>query len=295
MTYRRGNAVLVTVLLFGAALGLGAPAAASAAAPAPTFAVLRAAHFSPTTPGVDIYLGSFSGTTSTEWISGVEYGAVTPYRRVAPGLYTVSMRRHGMGSATPPMLSWTLDARPGKAYTAAGVGSGSSVRGQVIADDLRTPPAGQARVRVIQAASRAPALTLRAQKGRTIVRSARFATASAYATVHAGTWNLAASSDLDPTLHASTSIRVQAGQIQSVLVLDAKEGGITVRTLLDSAGSGAMPTGPINAGGGGAAQSSAADHHSVPSYLAWSVPVLALLAAASVLLARRTRRPRVTA
>ena len=85
------------VLAFAAAAGLcgamaGVPAVSVAQAPA---AMIRGGHFSPNTPGVDVYLTSFAGKKTTLWLSGVGYGDVSAYQRFAPGLYSVSMRPHG--------------------------------------------------------------------------------------------------------------------------------------------------------------------------------------------------------
>ena len=217
------------------------------------YAEVRAAHFSPTTPGVDVYLGSFSGGSSTQWLSGVTYGGVSPYRRLTAGLYTISMRPHGASPSTAPMLSWTLDAKSGGAYTVAGVGAGTSVRGVVITDDLSAPPAGTGRVRVIQASSRAPIVTVRAVSGPVIASRARFATTTGYADVDAGIWKLSVESDGTPALSASGSVDVASGAVTSVLLLDGKSSGIVVRTLLDAAGTGKTPKGGVQTGGGGMA------------------------------------------
>ena len=217
------------------------------------YAEVRAAHFSPTTPGVDVYLSSFSGGTSTQWLSGVQYGTVSPYRRLAAGLYTIAMRPHGAAANTKAMLSWTLDAKSGGAYTVAGVGAGMSVRGVVITDDLSAPPAGTGRVRVIQASSRAPIVTVRAVSGPIIANRARFATTTGYADVHAGNWKLSVRSDGSPELSANGSVDVTSGGVSSVLLLDGKSSGIVVRTLLDAAGTGSTPKGGVQTGGGGMA------------------------------------------
>jgi uncharacterized protein DUF4397 len=247
----RRSATVVAAATIGLAgtVAITTPAAAGTAG----FAEVRAAHFSPTTPGVDVYLSSFSGGSSTQWLSGVRYGGVSPYRRLAAGLYTIAMRPHGAAKTTKPMLSWTLDAKSGGAYTVAGVGAGSSVRGVVISDNLSTPPKGTGRVRVIQASSRAPIVTVTALSGPVIARRARFATTTGYASVKAGTWRLQVQSDQPPTLKASGSVKVASGAVTSVLLLDGKTAGITVRTLLDAAGTAATPKGAVSTGGGGLA------------------------------------------
>jgi hypothetical protein len=253
---RRLGVAVLTALIAGSALAVGAgwvaPGAAGAAEPD---AVVRGAHFSPTTPGVDVYLGSFTGGGNRLWLSSVTYGGVSPYQRIAPGLYTVSMRPAGAAPSTPPVLSWTFDAQPGAAYTVAGVGAGAAVRGVVIKDDLTTPPPGQGRLRVIQAASRAPTATVTTGQGEVLARSTSFGTATPYHSVPAGTWTVrAAGTGTDPVA-TSSSVAVLPGVSTSVLLLDAKTAGIVLRTVLDSSSSGTTPVGSVPAGGGGTSAS----------------------------------------
>ncbi len=273
----------------GAALVLatwaGADVAAAAAAPAP--AVVRAAHFSPTTPGVDVYLGPFSGGGSKLWLSGVSYGAVSPYQTLRPGLYTVAMRVHGAPSSTKPALSWTLNAAAGQAYTVAGVGAGSSVRGLVLHDSLAAPPAGSGRIRVVQAASRAPRVTVAATHGPVIARNAAFASTTGYTTVPAGRWAVTATA-AGSALAATATLTLGSGTVASVLVLDAKGHGITIRAVVDATRAGTVPRGPVPAGGGGTAR---LDLDGAPAALPFGLAALLLLATTSGLLWFARRRP----
>lgn len=252
-TFIRRTQGIVLILLIGAATSLLA-ASPSQAAPAPADAVVRAAHLSPTTPGVDVYLSPFNGKKSTKaWLSNVGYGDVTSYQALTPGLYTVAMRAAGANPASPAMLSWTLNARSGAAYTVAGVGAAPSVRGVVIPDSLTAPPAGQGRVRVIQAASRAPVATVSATTGAVITPRASFASVSDYATLPAGVWDVRAVSASMPSLSATSPVDIKSGQITSILLLDGKPSGITLRTLVDSSAAAVMPIDAVPAGAGGTA------------------------------------------
>ena len=85
-----------------------------------------------------------------------------------------------------------------------------------------------------------------------VARDAAFASTTQYTTVPAGTWTVEASGG-SPKLHTSAPVKVTAGTVSSVLVLDAKTSGITVRTVLDSAAAGSTPAGSVPAGGGGTA------------------------------------------
>ena len=286
MKYRQTLAVVGAglVLATGALLG-----ATPASAQTPD-AMVRAAHFSPTTPGVDVYLSPFSGEGKL-WLSAVKYGTVSPYFRLTPGLYTVALRLHGHAATEPPALQWTLDAVGGRAYTVAGVGAGTSVKGVVIHDDLSTPSDGTGRVRVIQAASRAPTLTVTATQGNQVVaKDVAFATTSPYSTVKSGDLSLDATAT-DSSVSTTSTVDVKSATVTSVLVLDAQGSGITIRAIVDSSGTANTPRGPVSAGGGGTAAGmpSLGNDRSVPVGLLAMIAVLASVACAATFRLSRTR------
>ena len=274
----------------GLALATGALLGATPASAQTPDAMVRAAHFSPTTPGVDVYLSPFSGEGKL-WLSAVKYGTVSPYFRLTPGLYTVALRLHGHAATEPPALQWTLDAVGGRAYTVAGVGAGTSVKGVVIHDDLSPPHDGTGRVRVIQAASRAPTLTVTATQGSQVVaKDVAFATTSPYSTVKSGDLSLDATAT-DSSVSTTSTVDVKSATVTSVLVLDAQGSGITIRAIVDSSGTANTPRGPVSAGGGGTAAGmpSLGNDRSVPVGLLAMIAVLASVACAATFRLSRTR------
>jgi Domain of unknown function (DUF4397) len=286
MKYRQTLAAVGAglVLATGALLG-----ATPASAQTPD-AMVRAAHFSPTTPGVDVYLSPFSGEGKL-WLSAVKYGTVSPYFRLTPGLYTVALRLHGHAATEPPALQWTLDAVSGRAYTVAGVGADQDVKGVVIRDDLSTPSDGTGRVRVIQAASRAPTLTVTATQGDQVVaKDVAFATTSPYSTVKSGDLSLDATAT-DSSVSTTGTVDVKSGTVTSVLVLDAQGSGITIRAIVDSSGTANTPRGPVSAGGGGTAAGVPllGNDRSVPVGLLAMIAVLASVACVATFRLSRTR------
>lgn len=246
----RATLLAATVALLGPAAVALAP---SASATAPGYAIVRGAHFSPDTPGVDVYLTSLAGGTSSLWLSSVGYGDVSPYNRLPAGIYAVSMRPHGAAASTPAALSWTLNAQADNAYTAAAVGMNAQLHGIVLHDELNPPAAGSGRVRVIQAASRAPEATIQANNGPTVATDAAFATATPYSTVAAGTYPVTVTASGGAALTAQATVPVKSASVNSIVVLDAKGSGIDVRTITDAAGAAVAPTGAVPAGGGGTA------------------------------------------
>jgi hypothetical protein len=233
-------------------LAATAATAAPRTAPSEQNAMIRGAHLSPDTTNVDVYLTGFSGGTTTLWLSSVGYGDVSPYQWLKAGVYAVSMRPHGAAASTPAALSWTLTAKAGHAYTAAGVGMNKHLHGVIFEDQLNPPSAGHGLVRVIQAASRAPKADVTAQNGLVLAKSASFASTSKYATVPAGSLQVSAKAE-GSTLAASAKVPVKSGSVSSVVLLDAKGQGITLRTLTDAAGAAQTPIGSVPAGGGGTA------------------------------------------
>lgn len=285
--------LMTAAIVAGSALTLtaGPAATASAAAATPT-ATIRSAHLSPDTPGVDVYLSAFSGGSTRLWAANESYGGVSKYVPIAAGLYTVSMRRHGAPASAPAVLTWTLDAKPGYAYTAAAVGTGAARRGTVLDDNLTPPASGKARVRLIQAASAAPHATVFALHGPVVAQDTRFGTATGYAQVAAGTWPLKAESVSMPALTTSGSVSVPAGSVTSILLLDKRGGGLQLRTVLDSAAAMKAPKGPVPAGGGGTATSyvSTRSSHNLTDVLGFAGIGAALLGAGALLAGRRWRR-----
>jgi hypothetical protein len=238
---------LVTVGLLGPAQA-GAHSAKSSAATA----YVRAAHLSPDTGGVDVYLTAFSGGTQRLWLSDVGYGDVSSYRRLTPGLYAVSMRPHNAPATTKPALTWSVNLRAGGAYTAAAIGENAKLHGVVFDDALAGPAAGHALVRVVQASSRAGHVKVLAN-GRTLTADCAFGCTTAYRTVASGHWSVEAQSVSGAAASARAQVTVASREILTVVVLDARSGGVVLHPLVDAAGAAVAPTGAVPAGGGGTA------------------------------------------
>jgi Domain of unknown function (DUF4397) len=244
---------ILPVALLAVLCGWSVPASATAAPAAPQdVASIRAADLSPGTTGLDVSLTSFAGNKVSLRVTNASYAVVSRYASVSAGLYLVAIRLHGSGPASAPRLTWNLDARPGNAYTVAVVGSGVGMHGVALHDDLTAPRTGFGRVRVIQAASMAAAADVRLVKGPALATNLPFTSSSGYTQVHAGTWQLIAHSIGERPVSADATLSVTAGTVTSILLLDAPNGGLTLRTVLD-AESARPARGAVPAGGGGMA------------------------------------------
>ncbi|MGY1817865.1 DUF4397 domain-containing protein, partial [Geodermatophilus sp. SYSU D00663] len=272
----RTSRVLAVVALTAAVAGLPAgPAAADDGG------LLRLAHLSPDTPAVDVYVDPVADPAAGQVFPAVGYGAVSDYRPLPAGAYAVSMRAAGADPQSPPVLSTTVQVAADSAHTVAGVGPFADLGLEVLDDDLTPPPPGTARLRVVAAAAGAQTLDVAVPGGPSLATGLGFADTTGYVDVPAG----ATAVTVTPQGGRATDLPVQvdAGSVYSVLVLDRAGGGLTVRTTLDAAGPGVVPSGGVEAGAGGAADAS-----SLPALVATAAAVLAAAAALFLPTARRT-------
>jgi len=256
------------------------PKAASASTVSAGTGWVRLAHLSPDTPAVDVYLYSFGDSSAEQVLHHVGYGTVSPYESIAAGDYTVAMRAAGAAATSAPVLSATLTVAPGGAYTVAGLGPESGLRLQVIRDQLSTPP-GKTLVRVIQASLQQHVVTV-TWNGASAVSNLAFGSVSSYQAVSPATATLHVSGE---SKTVNTTITLAAGTVHTLVVLDGSK-GLVLDNFLDSAGSGAAPTGGVATGFGGTAPK-------VPSPMPWVYLIGAglLLAAGGGAAASRRRQP----
>lgn len=267
----------LTVLLVASGLVLAGPAVASAQQ---GDSYLRLAHLSPDTPKVDVYVASASDPARSFVVPGVGYGAVSPYQPLPAGSYVISMRGAGAPADSPAVISASVDARPGGAYTVAGVGMSAALGLSVLTDKLETPAAGKASVRVINASARAPAVDVGPANGPTWAGPVKFGTDTPYVDVPLGTWNLKVTAPGRPDL--TTPCELDANSVYTVLLVD-KGGSLTTQLLTDSAGSKVVPSGGVNAGYGGTA-----DRGGVDPAMVLAGGLIVIMVAALSLVARRT-------
>jgi hypothetical protein len=210
-------------------------------------AYLRLAHLSPDTPKVDVYLTAFGRPDFHQRVDGVGYGVVSDYQTIQPGEYTIAMRPTGADPATKPVISTTLSAQRGHAYTVAGLGAFADLALKVLNDEIGLPPAGQARMRVVNAAPRAGDLAIK-REGTAVIERAAFGDASSYAYGPAGATTLTvAPAEAGPT---NLPITLEAGSVYTVLVLE-KGGSLSAAVRQDARGAEVVPDGAIETGLGG--------------------------------------------
>jgi hypothetical protein len=279
---RRRAALLAGSLLLAAG-AVAVPATAAAAAAASSgYGWVRLAHLSPNTPAVDVYLYSYGRPNAEIVLHHVSYGTVSPYEKVAHGEYTVAMRAAGAAPSTKPVLSANLMVHPGHAYTVAGMGPEKELRLQVLDDRLSTPK-GKSLVRVIQASLKEHRVTVKSGH-RTLASDLAFASVTEYTATAPGSYPVHATGGTESW---SGTVQLSAGSIHTLVVLDTGS-GLEVTSLMDAAGSGAMPAGGAATGLGGTAPRPAAP--ALPWLAGLAIGLLAAAAAAV-----RLRRHRAVA
>lgn len=236
-----GIAAALAVL---ATLAFASPAAAAGAG------YVRLAHLSPDTPAVDVYLTSESGAVDEQIFPGVAYGAMSEYLRLPAGAYSVAMRQAGADPSSRPVLTTQVTVEDGAAYTVAGVGRYADLGLRVLRDDLKLPDPAESKVRIIQASVRAPVLDVRVQNGPVIADAVQFATTTDYRQVKPGRWTVR----VQPTGGGrSTTLpcTLSAGNVYSLLVLDAENGALRPELHIDAGRQGTVPRGGVATGAGG--------------------------------------------
>lgn len=306
-----GSIVLAALV---AMTGLLAMATGASAAPdGGATAWVRSAHLVPGLGTMRITLTPFAGTASGAATTpgapvaplrdgmrvvqpAAQYGQAGEYRQIPPGLYTIQVQPVDAAPGSTPLLTGTLDAKGSQAYTLAALGSKTSPRVQVIADDLRPPAAGKAKVRLLAASTNAQRVTVTAANGPTLAENAEFGQPTGYAAVPAGTWSLKVfgSSPSRGSAMSTTSttgtVTLNGGSVYTVLVLDqASSRGLRLVALPDAVGMAAMPAKGVQTGAGGTAPPVATSWTTNPA-AGLSLAGAGALTVLVLALQRRTRR-----
>ena len=282
--FRRLAALAGLVTLTSGLLAAAAPAVSAAAGGSHAAKTrdgwIRLTHLSPNTPPVDVYLYSFGGKKAMIVLKHVAYGTVSPYEKVANGEYTVAMRAAGATPGSPPVISTNVHIASGAAYTVAGLGPAAGLRLAVLHDQLTTPK-GLSLVRVIQASLRDHKVTVTAGS-QVLARQLAFGNVTEYGSAHPGTWMVHVSGAAGM---ATKSVKLGAGTIHTLVVLDGASGSLMLDNLEDAAGSAVAPQGGPATGLGGTAPAPA------PSPAPWTVAIAAgaICAAAASYWLRRVR------
>lgn len=218
------------------------------AAPANTPAHIRVAELEPGTAPMDVYVASVADPANSFTAPGVAYGTVSDYRTVPAATYVVIIRPAGAPADSPAVIVKTFTARAGSAYTLAKIGPDPETGLTVLDDDLTMPPAGQSRVRVINAAPTSPLVDLRIAGGPDIATRVGLAESTVYRSLPAGKAGLVVGSPTGATV--LLPIQLDSGVVYTAVLLD-RPGGLAVELHPDGVGSPITPQGGVETGYGG--------------------------------------------
>jgi hypothetical protein len=231
----------------GAALSPAASAVGRPGAAADQGSV-RCANLSPGTPE-NIYLYPFGDPMHPTVLMHDGYGSVSSYMPVKAGQYTVAMRPAGAPSASPPSVSTSFMVSAGTSYTVASIGSAAHRKLDVLTDQMAGQAGSQALVRVIQASLTQPQVTV-SVGGDTLASQLTFGAATSYQAVAPGTPVVTFTA---PGGRATEPVRLAAGSVHTIVVLDASGSKLKIDSLTDAAGSQDTPKGGAATGMGGTA------------------------------------------
>lgn len=237
----------IAAAVVAATVGLAAPQTASAATTDEGW--LRVGHLSPDTKGVDVELTSLSGGKTVFELDDVTYGQVSPYQELPVGTYVLSMRAADAPDSTP-VISTDVRVQQGNANTVVAYGTNADLRTKAFSDDLQQPGDGKAKLRLVQAATTAKEVDVSTTDGTAIAQDAAFGTATQYATVGAGKWELDVSGSGQ---RGTADVDLAGNTVSTLFVLDDSKGDLTVVPVTDAAATAATPSGGVQTGGGGAA------------------------------------------
>ncbi|MCE7944295.1 MAG: DUF4397 domain-containing protein, partial [Chlorobi bacterium CHB1] len=144
---------------------------------------VRAAHFSPDAPNVDIWV---NGVRTLE---NVPYQAISDYLKLTAGAYRIQVSP--AGASSPIVIDATVDFEANKAYTVAATGllSAGDLQPIVLLDD-RSPEAQKAKIRFVHTSADAPAVDIAVKNGPVLFNNISFRQASNYLSVDAGSYDL---------------------------------------------------------------------------------------------------------
>lgn len=263
----------------------GEPAAAtaqamSAAADQGNAGWVRYANLSQGAPE-DVYLYSFGNPENPTVLRHQGYGGVSSYMQLSAGEYTVAVRPVGTAASSPASITTSFMVSAGTNYTAASLGPATGRRLQVLQDQIAAP-SGQALVRVIQASSKQPRVTVSIGAD-TLARQLAFGSVTTYQAVQPGTPAVVFST---PDGHAAMPVALAAGSVHTIVVLDGTS-GLKIDNLTDAAASQVAAKGGAATGLGGTAPGPPA-----PSLAPWLATLAAglLLAVAGGFGLRRSHR-----
>lgn len=276
-TIRRATASSLAIATLLALLLLAALPATGAAQD--TRAMVRVIHLSAGVPKVDLYVDG------TRTVAGVPFRTASRYHSLPAGAHTLAIRPAGSAAGSTPLASARASITAGAPYSAVLMGASAQLKAVVAKDDFTAPPAGRAKLRIVDAAPQSPPLDIAVADGPVLFRDVRFGEVSPFITVAAGRMAMEVrAAGTSRVLFTQGAAPIPAGMIVTLAGTISAAGQIETLPILDAAGAGNLPRGGIATGAGGTAGGQGWS----PAW--WLLPAVGLLAAVAVAAGRRFRR-----
>jgi len=192
---------------------------------------LRAVHASPDAPNVDVLIDG------KKVLTNVAYATSSAYLNVSSGSRRIQVNATG---ATTSVIDATVTLNNKQDYTLLAVDKLASIAPLLLTDNNTAPASGQIKVRIVHASpSAGPVDVYVTAPGADIttatptLTNVPFKAASDYLNVAAGSYQIRVTPTGTKVVAIdSGSVTLQAGQIRTVVALDAQGGGTPLQAII---------------------------------------------------------------
>jgi hypothetical protein len=200
---------------------------------------LRVAGLTPAGEGAEVRLSRLEDPEKQIVLPDVGFGEVLDYAAIPVGYYAATVRPAGEPAYAPRVLAVIVGVQQDLRHTVALLETGEGLTSRVFIDNPARPPAGDASVRLVNAAASTPRVDVRAVDGPTLAHDVQFGTSTGYATLPAGRWTFAATASAGDTgtrRAATSEVELADGSVNSLFVVDDGTAGMRVLGHADVAG-----------------------------------------------------------
>lgn len=127
---------------------------------------VRLLHASPGAPGVDVF------ANGKPIARNVRYRAFTPYIKVVPGTYRITV--YPAGTTTKPLIDTQMTFQPNSIYTAAAIGRAPNIELFTVPEPKVATPPGRANVRFVHLSPNGPSVDITTPDGKIIFPNVKY-------------------------------------------------------------------------------------------------------------------------
>lgn len=182
----------------------------------PEDACVRFIHASPDAPAVDVYVGGMAS------VEGLDYKGVTEFVSIPAGEQQIQVTAAG-APVEDAVIDTTQNLEAGQAYQVFATGTLEEIEATVSEIDLTPLPEGQARLRVIHAASDVEQVDVAVAGGETLVDEVDFRDVTDYTVLDAGSFDLQIRPAGEETELLRAPVEVEASMVYDVAVIGRAE------------------------------------------------------------------------